>query len=275
MPLTLARFSILTAFCTFLLLIAGALVTSLGSGLAVPDWPLSFGQFFPRMEGGVFYEHGHRMIAGTVGLMTLVLTAWLWASETRRWLCWLGTFAALAVVAQAALGGLTVLFKLPPQISIAHAILAQTFFCLTVSLAFFMNREAGSSTMAFRMDASGILSVSMTALLFIQLTLGAALRHIGSSSYLVLHASVAGLAAALSFTLLFRERGGDLFRPALAVASLILVQACLGALSVFPAFVPLDLSWAARTLVATSHVALGAVILASSLYITLRSMAKA
>src|SRR3989338_8683449 len=139
MILTLPRFSILTAVCTFFLLIAGALVTSTGSGLAVPDWPRSFGTFFPPMEGGILFEHGHRMAAGTVAIMTFTLMIWLWKSEPRRWLCWLGTSAAAAVLLQALLGGLTVLMKLPPQVSIAHAVLAQTFFCITVTLAFFTN----------------------------------------------------------------------------------------------------------------------------------------
>ena len=63
----LHRYAMLTAFCTFLLVIAGGLVTSTGSGLAVPDWPLSYGMFFPPLVGGILYEHGHRMIAGAVG----------------------------------------------------------------------------------------------------------------------------------------------------------------------------------------------------------------
>src|SRR5438093_4990523 len=78
-------FACLTAVATFFLIIAGGLVTSTGSGLAVPDWPLSFGMLFPPMVGGIFYEHGHRMVAGTVALMTLVLAAWLARKEPRRW----------------------------------------------------------------------------------------------------------------------------------------------------------------------------------------------
>src|SRR5689334_3378153 len=100
------RFAVFTCFMTFLLLCAGALVTGTGSGLAVPDWPLSFGQYMPLMVGGVFFEHGHRMIAGTVGILTVMLSIALWFSEPRLWVRVLSIFAVLAVVTQALLGGL-------------------------------------------------------------------------------------------------------------------------------------------------------------------------
>ena len=82
----LHRFALLTAAATFLLLIAGALVTSNDAGLAVPDWPLSFGTWMPPLVGNILYEHGHRMVATFVGLLTIILTVWLWRSEPRRWL---------------------------------------------------------------------------------------------------------------------------------------------------------------------------------------------
>ena len=277
MTLTLPKFSIWTAACTFFLIIAGALVTSTGSGLSVPDWPLSFGTFFPRMDGGVLFEHGHRMAAGAVGIMTFVLSAWLWKSEPRRWLCWLGTSAAAAVLLQALLGGLTVLMKLPPQVSIAHAVLAQAFFCLTVALAFYMNRPYRHALVRARTDSLNLLSLSATVLLFIQLALGAALRHFGSPKFLYLHATLAGTAAVLNFALLYRtwpgrRDAGSLFRPALAVSGLILAQICLGLLSIFPSIIALDMSWLARTMIVTAHVAVGALILAASLFATLKSM---
>src|SRR4051812_7071665 len=124
----LHRWSILLACCTLLLVIAGGLVTSRDAGLSVPDWPLSYGQLMPPMEGGILYEHGHRMIATTVGLFTIVSMIWLYRSERRRWLRWLGAIALVAVIAQGVLGGLTVLLLLPWWISTAHACLAQLFF---------------------------------------------------------------------------------------------------------------------------------------------------
>lgn len=105
------RFAVFTGCCTFLLLIAGALVTSNDAGLSVPDWPLSYGSLLPPMVGGIFYEHGHRMIAASVGLLSIVLAVWLWRVETRRWVRWLGVAALGAVIAQGILGGLTVLFS--------------------------------------------------------------------------------------------------------------------------------------------------------------------
>src|SRR5437660_1564861 len=109
--MTLHRYATITAVCAFLLLIAGGMVTSTGSALAVPDWPLAFGQYFPRMTGGVLFEHGHRMIAGIVGIMTLALTAWVLLTEKRRWIRWIAVGAGSGILAQALLGGITVLYR--------------------------------------------------------------------------------------------------------------------------------------------------------------------
>src|SRR5215468_6127133 len=137
----LNRFAILVACATFFLIIAGALVTSHDAGLATSDWPLSNGQFFPKMVGNLFWEHGHRMVATTVGLLTIGLLIYLRLKEKRRWARRLGVFALLAVIAQGLLGGLTVKLNLPLAVSAAHATLAQLFFCTTVSLAVFTSRS--------------------------------------------------------------------------------------------------------------------------------------
>src|SRR5436309_4095784 len=138
--LWLSRFAKFVSASTILLIVAGGLVTSTGSGLSVPDWPTSYGWnlfTFPpsKWVGGILYEHGHRLIASGVGLLTIVLAAWLWLKEPRRWMRWLGAAALATVVAQGVLGGLTVLFFLPAPISIAHAALAEIFFCLTLAIA--------------------------------------------------------------------------------------------------------------------------------------------
>src|SRR6185503_10018062 len=115
----LHRFATVVAACTWLLLLAGGLVTSTASGLSVPDWPLSFGTLFPKMEGGVRFEHTHRLIAGTVLCLTIGLTVWV-ARRVRRTLVRRLAFLAMAaVVLQALLGGATVLLKLPPAVSSA------------------------------------------------------------------------------------------------------------------------------------------------------------
>src|SRR4051795_4969149 len=135
--LALHRFAVLLAVSTLFLVIAGASVTSNQAGLSVPDWPLSYGQVMPEMKGGVFYEHGHRMIASAVGLFTVILAVWLWRAEKRTWLRKLGLVAVIAVIIQGGLGGMTVLFLLPKAVSISHACLAQLFFSTTVAIALF------------------------------------------------------------------------------------------------------------------------------------------
>src|SRR5687767_4048175 len=133
-------FTSFVAVSTAVLIFAGGMVTSTGSGLSVPDWPNTYGWFmfrFPleKMVGGIFYEHTHRLIASTVGLLILVLAVWLWRSEPRLWVRRLGYLALAAVITQGILGGITVLYYLPDPVSIAHASLAQIVFCLTVTIA--------------------------------------------------------------------------------------------------------------------------------------------
>jgi len=154
-------------------------VTSTGSGLAVPDWPLSYGMFFPPMIGGVFYEHGHRMVATGVGFFTLLLAIWLGIKESRRWVRNLGYCALAAVIVQGLLGGITVLFFLPTPISVIHGILAQIFFVLTIIIAYSQSKERCKREF-IRMDAQGkfLKLISFwTLLIFIQLILGAIMRH--------------------------------------------------------------------------------------------------
>src|SRR6476469_8892357 len=128
-PVMLHRFAKFVAGCTVLLVLAGSLVTSTGSGLSVPDWPTTYGSnmfAFPpsKWVGGILYEHGPRLIASTVGFLTTVLAGWLWRAYPGRWVRRLGAAALAAVIVQGVLGGITVLFFLPAAISTAHAGLA-------------------------------------------------------------------------------------------------------------------------------------------------------
>lgn len=177
-------FAAFTAVCTFFLIIAGGLVTSTGSGLAVPDWPLSYGQLMPPMVGGIFYEHGHRMVATAVGMLTVILSIWLWKKERRRWLRFLGLAALATVLLQGALGGLTVLFMLPTVISATHATLAQSFFCIVSAIALFTSRwwiENGANDIKLiNQKTSVIFCIIITLMIYIQLILGAAMRHTAS-----------------------------------------------------------------------------------------------
>lgn len=176
----LHRYAIFVAFCTLLLLVAGGLVTSNAAGLSVPDWPLSYGKLMPVMEGGVFYEHGHRMIATTIGILTIILAIWLWEADPRRWMRNLGWVALGAVVLQGVLGGLTVLFLLPKAISIGHACLAELFFSTTVAIAVFTSPgwQRGPQVA----EDSGwpsvrSLAAALPVVVLCQVALGAAARH--------------------------------------------------------------------------------------------------
>jgi cytochrome c oxidase assembly protein subunit 15 len=181
----LRRFTKLVAFSTLFLIFAGAMVTSTGSGLAVPDWPNTYGWFmfsFPlkHMVGGIFYEHGHRMIAATVGFLTVLQAVWLQLREPKRWMRILGWSAVGAVIAQGILGGLTVIFLLPPAISIAHAGLAEIFFCINVSIAFFASEWFASIGRTEKGDAPVAGTNALVGVVYLQILAGALMRHLGA-----------------------------------------------------------------------------------------------
>lgn len=178
-------FAVLTALATFLLLGAGGLVTSHEAGMSVPNWPNSFDYnmfLFPPSKwiGGIFYEHTHRLWATVVGLMTTVLAVWLWLKDSRSWIKWLGVAAFLGVVAQGVLGGLRVTLHMD-NLGIIHAVVAQSFFVLICALALFTSRfwleQAARKNIPFvpRGLRSHVLFV--TILIFLQLALGATMRH--------------------------------------------------------------------------------------------------
>src|SRR5258708_15244133 len=141
MSKSIHRFALLVACATFFLIIAGANVTSHDAGLATSDWPRSNGTFFPKMVGNLFWEHGHRMVATAVGVLTIALAVYLQVRERRPWVKRLVWIAFGGVIAQCLLGGLTVKLNLPLAASAAHATLAQLFFLTTVSLAGFSSRS--------------------------------------------------------------------------------------------------------------------------------------
>src|SRR5678815_3308970 len=176
----LNRFAIFVACATFFLIIAGALVTSNDAGLATSDWPLSNGQVFPQMVGNLFWEHGHRMVATTVGMFTIALFIIILIKERRSWVRKLGLFALLAVIAQGLLGGLTVKLMLPLIVSAAHATLAQLFFCTTVSLSVFTSNSWKKDRATIEEDHGlpvRYLCLATASAIFLQLIIGAVLRH--------------------------------------------------------------------------------------------------
>src|SRR6185503_17674650 len=173
----LHRFAVATAGATFVLLFLGGLVTSTGSALAVPDWPLSFGQVFTPMVGGVVFEHGHRLAAAVVGCLTVVLALWTVVGDARASVRVLGLLALLAVLLQGILGGITVLYKLPLAVSVTHACLAQIFFCSTVALAIVTSPAWFAPRPRRSPAALSVLAGLTTGAVLGQLVLGALMRH--------------------------------------------------------------------------------------------------
>src|SRR5882762_3314312 len=178
----LHKYAVFTACSTFLLLIAGALVTSNDAGLSVPTWPLAWGSVTPPMVGGIVYEWSHRVVAASVGFLTIILAGWLFRVEKRGWMRWLGLAALGGVIAQGILGGLTVRMFQPPAVSAAHATLAQLFFSTVVAIAFFTSPWWQTEIPELEDAATPRLrSLTMwtVAAVFLQLILGAAFRHKG------------------------------------------------------------------------------------------------
>ncbi|HUF23723.1 MAG TPA: COX15/CtaA family protein [Vicinamibacterales bacterium] len=291
----LHRFAWFLAASTLLLITAGGMVTSTNSGLSVPDWPNTYGRFmfsFPldHMVGGIFYEHGHRLIASAVGFLTIILAIWIWKIDARRWMRWLGVVALAAVIAQGVLGGITVLYFLPAPVSVAHAGLAEIFFCLTVAIAIFTSpRWLNPPAPPARDRMLRRVAAATTALVFVQILIGATMRHTGAGlaipdfplafGRLVPHVwnfgvavhyahrvgavivTLAILAAAAHVFYHHRERV-ELTRPAALLVLLVAVQVTLGAFVILSGKQPV---------INTAHVANGALVLVTSLALTLWS----
>ena len=284
----LNRFAILVACATFFLIIAGALVTSNDAGLATEDWPLSNGQFFPEMVGNLFWEHGHRMVATTVGMLTIVLMIYILVKEKRLWVRRLGVIALLAVITQGLLGGLTVKLLLPLWVSTAHATLAQLFFCVTVSLAVFTSRS-WMEARALPAEEKGTmplryLCTAALVTIFFQLIIGATLRHsAGWDHYLPTELILAHVGGALAvvialgnatLTVLRRYRGERfLTRPATIALVLLGVQLLLGLGAYLTRLAsPTDPQPLHPMIgITVAHVACGALVFVTTIVLTLRT----
>jgi cytochrome c oxidase assembly protein subunit 15 len=254
------------------LLVAGGMVTSTSSGMAVPDWPLSYGRWLPAMTGGVFYEHGHRVVASGVGLLILIMAFWTQFDEARPGVRRLAWWTLLAVSLQGVLGGVTVFLNLPVAVSAAHATLGQTVFCLLVIMADLLGDGAAAAAgerPAGRLRALGALAV---AALWCQLVLGAVLRHGGASSvvwHLLGAAAAAGAAGALGAAALARPEAA-LRRPAAGLLLLLAAQLALGLATLDFRTVPSPRMDPAMIFVATTHLAVGALLLGTAVLLTFR-----
>jgi heme a synthase len=288
------RYAKLVAACTLLLIAAGGMVTSTGSGLSVPDWPTTYGWnmfTFPlsKWVGGIRYEHSHRLIASTVGMLTIVLAIWTWRVEPRLWVRRLALTALGVVILQGLLGGITVLLFLPPAVSIFHAGLAQIFFCLTVTIALVTSPGWKYTVDPVEDGTLRKLAAATTALVYAQIIVGATMRHNDAGlaipdfplafGHLVPHVwnmgvaihfahRVGGVLVALAIVslaghvLYHHGRRRELTRPALTLVVLVSMQITLGAFVI----------WSGRdAVINTAHVVNGALVLATSLLLTLRT----
>ena len=287
----LHRFAVLCAIATFILIFVGGLVTSTGSALAVPDWPLAYGRLVPKLVGGVRFEYGHRVVAGVVVILTIVLASWIAMVERRSWVRKTAFAAAGLIVLQAILGGITVLYLLPLPIAVAHAGMAQALFCLMVAMALFTNPKFGSAPRLeddHRHPRLPVLATITTAVIYTQILIGAVMRHLGAGLAIpdfptsfghwappfvgvgieVNFAHRCGAAVVSIFVLWtvarvlsgYRDRA-ELVRPALLLVALLLLQISLGAMTI----------WSGRAVLpTTAHVAIGAAVLATSLALTIR-----
>ena len=291
-------FALLTAASTAVLIFAGGLVTSTGSGLSVPDWPNTYGWFmftFPMENwvGGIFYEHSHRLIASTVGFLILVLAFWLWRAEPRRWVRRLGFIALGAVITQGVLGGITVLWYLPDPISIAHASLAEIVFCLTTTIALvtspgWRKRYAQHGPAPDDRVLQRVAMVTL-AIVYVQIVVGATMRHTGAGlaipdfpwmfGHLIpdhwdpkIAIHFAHRVGALCVTLMLLATTGHVFahhrsrpellRPSILLLVLVSVQITLGALTVLSH---------KEYVINSFHVVTGACVLVTTLVLTLRA----
>jgi len=300
----LPLFAALVAASTAALIFAGGLVTSTGSGLSVPDWPNTYGWLmwtFPlsKMVGGIFYEHLHRLIASTVGFLIVVLAIWLYRAEARPWVRRLGYLALAAVITQGILGGITVLWYLPDAISIAHASLAQIVFCLTTTIALVTSHgwqqgyEPRIADRGCRIPAEDAtlerIAVITTIAIYVQIVVGATMRHTGAGlaipdfplafghlipthwdAKIAIHFShragaavVMLLIAATSGHVFYHHRRSrELARPAILLLMLVALQVTLGALTVLSQ---------KQFIINSLHVVNGALVLVTSLVLTLRA----
>jgi cytochrome c oxidase assembly protein subunit 15 len=294
----LHRYAALVAASTAILIFAGGMVTSTGSGLAVPDWPNTYGWFmfsFPveHWVGGIFYEHTHRLIASTVGFLIMVLAFWLWRAEARRPVRRLGFIALAGVITQGLLGGITVLYYLPEPVSIAHAGMAQAVFCLTVTIALVTSpgwHRTGAPGLRPPDDATlRRIAVATTAVIYAQILAGATMRHTGAGlaipdfpwvfggvvpphwdAGIAIHYAhrvgaliVSAFVIATTGHVLFHHRAErPLARSAMLLFGLVCIQVTLGALTVLSGRQPI---------INSLHVVTGAAVLATSLVLTLRA----
>jgi cytochrome c oxidase assembly protein subunit 15 len=298
---------VLLVCITFPLLWVGGLVTSTSAGMAVPDWPTTYG-FNPLLyplatwfwgPWDIFVEHGHRLLASLIGMATILLVVTAWFREPRRWVFWTTVAALALVIFQGVLGGLRVRLD-ERTLAQLHGCVGPLFFALTVAIATFTSGwwSAAARRRDSRAGRLQRVALATTAIAYLQLVLGTFVRHVSAGTspgefrfYAMFHLIVAALLTAHVVLLGVRisRHFSDsrlLLRPALALVGLLAMQLCLGAGTWLTHYGPP--SWLAgnawlagytveagsllQTHVTTAHVAVGSLILATSLAVALRSL---
>lgn len=300
------RWAVVLACATFPLVWVGGLVTTTDSGMAVPDWPSTYGYnlfLYPWKSWitgpwALFLEHGHRLLGATVGMITIALVAVLLRADDRRWMRWMGVAALALVISQGALGGMRVVLD-ERTLAMLHGCTGPLFFALTVAIAVFTSSRWRSATAGL---ASGMsqgcnfgsirrLAIVTCILVYLQIVLGAVLRHVPIAAepstfllavrfHLFLAAVLTLHVALLAWLILRRARS---IRPFASLSLLLLVlitaQLTLGAGTWIVKFaVP---TWASgwisagsaavqdggwlQTHIVTAHVAVGSLLLVTSL----------
>ena len=279
------RFALATAASTLLLIFVGGLVTNTGAGLAVPDWPTTFGYnmfLYPwsQMVGGIFYEHSHRLIGSIVGLLTIVLATLLWVKESSRAARWLGVTAVGAVITQGVLGGLRViLISAGNELALTHGLFAQAFFGLTVSLAVLTSAEWTHRLRQVVVADTGAakrLCLLTTGCVYLQIFFGGMLTHIGDwiLAHLVCAALVTFYVWRLATRILTPHSGRvKLVQPVTLLIGLLVLQLLLGLGSYVNRFTSVEIPYAAfaRLALPTTHRITGALMLAVCIVLTLRA----
>jgi cytochrome c oxidase assembly protein subunit 15 len=267
------RFAVFTVGWTVLLLIAGALVTSNDAALSVPDWPKSFGTWTPPMVGGVFYEHSHRVIAGVLGVFTLILAIWIWVKEERRWLRWFAVIAVGGIVAQAILGGQVVIQLLHYWLPVIHACFAQIMFGALLSIAVFTSKWwiADRPQLDNRGSPSiHSLVVLNAAVIFLQVFLGAGFRHKEIPIWPHAAGSLAVLATVVWTAVVLRKRfesSRELTKMRILLHSVFGLQFLLGIGAYWSRLATADAPQPMRVMIAltVTHTVVGAVLFAVSI----------
>jgi len=273
------RLACLTAGATVALIVAGGLVTNTGAALAVPDWPTTFGHnmfLFPwsGMVGGVLVEHGHRLLAASIGALTVVLAVTLYLGDARRWVWALGGLAVVLVCVQGLIGGLRVVL-LRETLALVHGGLAQLFFALLVGIAVVTGRawQAPSVVPAAAARLARLASLAAAAV-YGQILLGAFTTHGPAVWWHVAGAMVTTgvlIGAALA---VLREAAEDpvLVWWARTVEGLLLLQLALGVGAYAVRFTSLRVPGGQLTVVAAPvlHRAIGALLFGSAVALALQ-----